>query len=116
MLPAERKRRIVELVTAADGRSVEALAEELGITMDNVEEMASEAGDSPEINRLLGTEGNLGEMIGLDQDWAVRAIAAVGNYGEVFERHIGEDTAVGLARGLNAQWTEGGLMYAPPFR
>ncbi|MFO7759613.1 MAG: amino acid ABC transporter substrate-binding protein [Roseovarius sp.] len=91
-------------------------AEELDITSENVEEMASEAGDSPEINRLLGTEGDLGEMIGLDQDWAVRAIAAVGNYGEVFERHIGESTSVGLARGLNAQWTEGGLMYSPPFR
>jgi general L-amino acid transport system substrate-binding protein len=55
-------------------------------------------------------------MMGLDNDWAVRVIGAVGNYGEVFERNIGEATPVGLARGLNAQWTEGGLLYAPPFR
>jgi general L-amino acid transport system substrate-binding protein len=91
-------------------------AEEFGITSANVEEMASEATDSPEVNRILGTEGNLGDMIGLEQDWAVKAIAAGGNYGELFERHIGESTPVGLARGLNAQWTEGGLLYAPPFR
>jgi len=91
-------------------------AEEFGITSANVEEMASEATDSPEVNRILGTEGNLGDMIGLEQDWAVKAIAAGGNYGELFERHIGESTPVGLARGLNAQWTEGGLLFAPPFR
>lgn len=91
-------------------------AEEFGITSANVEELASEPTDSPEINRMLGTEGNLGEMLGLDKDWAVRAIAAGGNYGEIFARHIGESTPVGLARGLNAQWTEGGLLYAPPFR
>ena len=91
-------------------------AEEFGITSANVEEMASEATDSPEVNRMLGTEGNLGDMIGLEQDWAVKAIAAGGNYGELFERHIGESTPVGLARGLNAQWTEGGLLFAPPFR
>jgi len=91
-------------------------AEEFGITSANVEEMASEATDSPEVNRILGTEGNLGDMIGLEQDWAVKAIAAGGNYGELFERHIGESTPIGLARGLNAQWTEGGLLFAPPFR
>jgi len=91
-------------------------AEELGVTSANISEMASEAGNNPEINRLLGTEGNLGEMLGLDSDWAVRAISAVGNYGELFERHIGENTPIGLARGLNAQWTEGGLLYSPPFR
>jgi general L-amino acid transport system substrate-binding protein len=91
-------------------------AEEFGITSANVEQMAEDGTESPEINRLLGVEGDLGEMIGLDPDWAVRAISAVGNYGEVFERHIGENTPVGLARGLNAQWTEGGLLYAPPFR
>ncbi|MCG6884074.1 MAG: amino acid ABC transporter substrate-binding protein [Silicimonas sp.] len=91
-------------------------AEELGITSANVGELGSAAGDNPEINRLLGTEGNLGEMIGLDADWAKRAIAAVGNYGEIFEKNIGENTPIGLARGLNAQWTNGGLIYAPPFR
>ena len=91
-------------------------AEELGVTSANVEEMASAPTNSPEINRLLGTEGNLGEMIGLDADWAKRAIAVGGNYGEVFEKNIGENTPIGLARGLNAQWTDGGILYSPPFR
>ncbi|APX90169.1 amino acid ABC transporter substrate-binding protein [Brevirhabdus pacifica] len=91
-------------------------AEELGVTSANVADMAAEAGNNPEINRMLGTEGNLGEMLGLDADWAKRAIAVAGNYGEIFEKNIGENTPIGLARGLNAQWTEGGLMYAPPFR
>ena len=91
-------------------------AEELGVSSANVSDMASAAGDSPEINRLLGTEGNLGEMIGLESDWAVQAISAGGNYGELFEKNIGENTPIGLARGLNAQWTEGGLLYSPPFR
>jgi general L-amino acid transport system substrate-binding protein len=91
-------------------------AEELGITKDNVGEMGAAAGNNPEINRLLGTEGNLGEMLGLDASWAKNIIMAVGNYGEVFETNIGESTPIGLARGLNAQWTNGGLLYAPPFR
>ncbi|OWU84008.1 amino acid ABC transporter substrate-binding protein [Oceanicola sp. 22II-s10i] len=91
-------------------------AEEFGITSANVADMAAAAGDSPEINRMLGTEGNLGEMLGLDANWAVNAISAGGNYGEVFEKNIGESTPIGLARGLNAQWTEGGLLYSPPFR
>ena len=91
-------------------------AEEYGVTSANVADMASAPGDSPEINRMLGTEGNLGEMIGLDADWAANAIAAGGNYGELFAKNIGEDTPIGLSRGLNAQWTEGGLLYSPPFR
>ena len=90
-------------------------AEELGVTSANVAEMAAGT-NNPEINRLLGSEGNLGEQLGLDADWAQRAIAAVGNYGEIFEANIGEATAIGLARGLNAQWTNGGLIYSPPFR
>jgi general L-amino acid transport system substrate-binding protein len=90
-------------------------AEELGITSANVDELA-QGTDNPEINRLLGSEGNLGEMMGLPADWAVNAIKAGGNYGEIFEAYIGENTPIGLARGLNAQWTEGGLLYAPPFR
>ena len=91
-------------------------AEELGVTSENVEEMAAAPGNNPEINRMLGTEGELGAMIGLEADWAKNAIAAGGNYGELFEKHIGESTPIGLARGLNAQWTEGGLIYSPPFR
>ena len=91
-------------------------AEEYGVTSANVQDMASAPGDSPEVNRLLGTEGELGAMIGLENDWAVNAISAGGNYGEIFARNIGEDTPIGLARGLNAQWTNGGLLYSPPFR
>ena len=88
--------------------------EELGITSANVAELAKGT-DNPEINRLLGSEGSLGAMLGLDAQWALRILSA-GNYGEVFEKNIGENSPVGLARGLNGQWTEGGLLYAPPFR
>ena len=91
-------------------------AEEYGVTSANVAELASAPGANPEINRLLGTEGTLGEMLGLSNDWAKNAIMAGGNYGELFEKNIGENTPIGLARGLNAQWTEGGLLYSPPFR
>lgn len=91
-------------------------AEELGVTSENVAELAAAPTNNPEVNRLLGTEGELGAMIGLDADWAVRAISVAGNYGEIFESNIGESTPIGLARGLNAQWTEGGLLYSPPFR
>ena len=91
-------------------------AEELGVTSDNIDELASAPGANPEVNRLLGTEGTLGEMLGLEADWAKMAISAGGNYGEVFANNIGESTNIGLARGLNAQWTEGGLIYSPPFR
>jgi general L-amino acid transport system substrate-binding protein len=91
-------------------------AEEFGITAANVMEMAAAPGPNPEINRLLGTEGDLGAMMGLDAQWAARAIAAGGNYGEIFEANIGASTAIGLSRGLNALWTQGGLQYAPPFR
>jgi general L-amino acid transport system substrate-binding protein len=90
-------------------------AEELGVTSANLAEMAAGT-NNPEINRLLGTEGTLGEMLGLSADWGKNAVAAGGNYGEVFAKNIGEDTPIGLARGLNAQWTEGGLLYSPPFR
>ncbi len=90
-------------------------AEELGVTSANLDEMAA-GSDNPEINRLLGTEGTLGEMLGLDNDWAKRIIASVGNYGEAFEANIGESTPIGLSRGLNALWKQGGLQYSPPFR
>jgi len=94
-------------------------AEEFGITSANVEEMASAPvapEDNPEINRLLGKTDDLGAMMGLDKDWAKRAIMAGGNYGEIFAANIGESTPIGLARGLNALWTQGGLQYSPPFR
>ena len=96
-------------------------AEEKGITKANIEEMAtkvaSDPAADPEVKRLLGVgDDDLGAMIGLDKEWAKRAIAANGNYGEIFEANIGTATPIGLARGLNAQWTQGGLQYAPPFR
>jgi len=90
-------------------------AEELGVTSANMAQMASGT-NNPEINRLMGTEGNLGEMLGLSADWAQKALGVGGNYGEIFEKTIGESTPIGLARGLNAQWTQGGLLYTPPFR
>ena len=90
-------------------------AEEYGVTAANVDEMAKGT-ENPEINRLLGVEGELGKMMGLENDWAVKAIKAGGNYGEIFAATIGESTPIGLARGLNAQWTQGGLLYTPPFR
>jgi general L-amino acid transport system substrate-binding protein len=91
-------------------------AEELGVTSANVAKSSMEAGNNPEVNRLLGTEGDLGAMLGLDKDWASRAISVAGNYGEIFESNIGEKTAIGISRGLNASWTNGGLLYTPPFR
>jgi len=90
-------------------------AEELGVTQANVDEMAAGT-NNPEINRMLGAEGDLGAMTGLPKDFAHQAIKAVGNYGEVFERFIGPSTPIGLERGLNALWTQGGILYSPPFR
>ncbi len=90
-------------------------AEELGVTQANVAEMAKGT-DHPEINRMLGSEGSLGEMLGLDAQWAVRAIAAEGNYAEIFDRYIGKDSPLALERGLNALYTDGGILYSPPFR
>ena len=91
------------------------IAEEKGITQANVAEKAAGT-DDPEINRLLGSEGEYGAMMGLDKDWAVKAISAGGNYGELFEKYIGKDTPIGLDRGLNGLWTKGGILYSPPFR
>lgn len=90
-------------------------AEELGVTAANLDEMSAGT-NNPEINRLLGTEGTLGEMLGLDKEWAKRAIAVGGNYAEIFDANIGPDTAIGLGRGVNALWTDGGILYTPPFR
>ena len=89
--------------------------EEYGVTSANIEEL-SKSSTNPEVQRLLGQTDNLGGMIGLDAEWTKRAIMANGNYGEIFAATIGEQTPIGLARGLNALWTQGGLMYAPPFR
>jgi general L-amino acid transport system substrate-binding protein len=89
-------------------------AEELGVTQANVEEMKNS--ENPEIRRLLGTDGTFGEGIGLGNDWAANIIAAVGNYGEIFERNIGVNTPLAIERGLNALWKDGGLQYGMPIR
>jgi len=90
-------------------------AEESGVTSANVDEMKANS-DNPTIKRMLGVSGDMGEKLKLDSDWAYRAIKQVGNYGEIFERNVGPDTPLGLERGENALWTDGGLMYAPPIR
>ena len=89
-------------------------AEELGVTSKNVEEMKKS--DSPRVRRLLGVEGAFGHAIGLSDDWVVRIVRHVGNYGEIFERNVGKETPLGIERGLNALWNKGGIMYAPPIR
>ncbi len=88
-------------------------AEEFGVTSKNVDEMKTS--DDAEIARLLGTEGELGSTLGLSDDWAYQIVKQVGNYGEVFERTLGKDSPLKLKRGLNAQWKDGGMIYAPPF-
>jgi general L-amino acid transport system substrate-binding protein len=87
-------------------------AEEQEITSDNVEEMVGS--DNPVIARLLGSEGDLG--LGLEADWVVNVISAVGNYGEIYERNLGPGTSFELERGLNSLYTDDGLLYAPPYR
>jgi general L-amino acid transport system substrate-binding protein len=89
-------------------------AEELGVTKANVDQMMKS--DNPEIKRLLGTEGKFGEATGLTNDWAVRIVKHVGNYGEIFDRNIGEGSPLKIKRGLNDLWTKGGLQYGVPVR
>ena len=89
-------------------------AEELGITSQNVDEMLKSK--NPAIQRFLGVSAGNGKALGLDEKWAYNIIKQVGNYGEVFERNVGVNTKLGLERGLNALWTNGGLMYSPPFK
>ena len=89
-------------------------AEELGVSQKNLDEAMKST--QPEIKRLLGTEGNFGEQLGLTKDWVVRIIKLVGNYGEVFERNVGTGSRLGISRGINRLWTKGGIQYAPPIR
>jgi general L-amino acid transport system substrate-binding protein len=86
-------------------------AEELGVTSANVDQML--ASQNPEVQRLLGVTGGLGQMLGVDNRWAYNVIKQVGNFEEMWERNI---TPIGVPRGINALWTKGGLMYAPPIR
>lgn len=89
-------------------------AEELGITQKNVDEQAKS--DKPELKRVFGTDGSLGETLGLTKDWVQRIIKATGNYGESFDRNVGAGSKLGIARGLNQLWNKGGIMFAPPIR
>ncbi len=89
-------------------------AEELGITAENVASMVG--GENPVVRRLLGDEGDLGQMLALSSDWVVKVIGSVGNYGEIYDRNLGPETPFAIERGLNALWTDGGLLYAPPYR
>ncbi|MBC7434698.1 MAG: amino acid ABC transporter substrate-binding protein [Bdellovibrionales bacterium] len=90
-------------------------AEEYGVTQANVDKLKAESTD-PVVQRLLGKSEDMGKLLGLDRDWLVRAVKTVGNYGEIFERNVGEKTPLALKRGPNAQWSKGGLQYAPPIR
>jgi len=89
-------------------------AEELGITQKNVDDMAKS--DKPELKRVFGADGNLGETLGLTKDWVYRIVKATGNYGEMFDRNVGAGSKLGIARGLNQLWSKGGIQYAPPIR
>jgi len=90
------------------------IAEEYGVTSENVDDHTDP--ESPELRRLLGIDPGMGETLGLPENWARDGIAQVGNYGEIFDRTLGASSTLGLERGLNALWTEGGLLYAPPLR
>ncbi|MFT0860079.1 amino acid ABC transporter substrate-binding protein [Ancylobacter sp. G4_0304] len=89
-------------------------AEELGITSKNVDDMLKS--ENPEVKRIVGTEGKFGEGLGIGNDWAFQIVKQVGNYGEMYDRNVGPDTPLKLARGTNALWSKGGLQYAPPIR
>jgi len=89
-------------------------AEESGVTSKNVDEMRKSK--DPNIARLVGTKGKLGQGLGLNNEWAYRIIKQVGNYGEIFDRNVGKDSPLKLERGINALWTKGGLIYSPPFK
>jgi general L-amino acid transport system substrate-binding protein len=91
-------------------------AEEAGVTQANVDEMKNS--DNPDIKRLLGTEAEtkIGTDLGVSNDWVVNIVKAVGNYGEMFERNVGQGSPLKIARGINALWTKGGLQYGMPIR
>jgi general L-amino acid transport system substrate-binding protein len=89
-------------------------AEELGVTSKNVDEKAKI--ENPELKRVLGSDGNFGEQLGVTKDWVIRIVKAVGNYGEVFDRNVGAGSPLAINRGLNNLWNKGGLQYAPPIR
>ena len=89
-------------------------AEELGVGKATIDE--AQKSEQPAVRRLIGAEGDFGESLGLTNDWALRALRAVGNYGEIFERNLGAHSRYGIPRGLNQLWASGGILYAPPLR
>jgi general L-amino acid transport system substrate-binding protein len=89
-------------------------AEELGVKSTTVDDALKSA--DPNVRRLVGTEGEFGQQLGLANDWAARVIRATGNYGEIYERNVGAQSRLSIPRGLNALWTKGGIQYAPPIR
>ena len=89
-------------------------AEQLGITSANVDEFLGS--DDPYVLNVLGVEGDLGQAMGLNNDWCYQVIKQVGNYGEIYDKNLGPDTRFNVPRGLNTLYTEGGLLYSPPFR
>ncbi len=89
-------------------------AEELGVTSKNIDDALKSK--KPDVMRLVGTEGAYGEEMDLTRDWAARIIRHVGNYGEVYDRNVGEDSKLKIPRGLNQLWSAGGIQYAPPIR
>ena len=90
-------------------------AESMGITQKNIDRIKGQA-NLQEVRHMLGLDLNLGATIGLTKGWGYRIIKQVGNYSDVFERNIGSNSHLGITRGLNAQWADGGLLYAPPVR
>jgi general L-amino acid transport system substrate-binding protein len=90
-------------------------AEELGVDSKNVTELAKGT-KNPDVARLLGVDGEYGKDLKLPKDWVVQIVKQVGNYGEIFDRNIGDGSELKIQRGLNAQWSKGGLHYAPPVR
>ena len=89
-------------------------AEELGLTSANIDKMKTS--DNPNIGRFVGNDGPKGSGMDLPDDWAYQIVKQVGNYGESFDRNVGEGSALKISRGLNALWSEGGLQFAPPMR
>ena len=90
-------------------------AEELRVTSANVDAMKRDS-KNPDIRRLLGLDGEKGDSLGLPDDWSYQIIKQVGNYAESFERNVGKESPLKIARGLNALWKDGGIQYAPPMR
>ena len=91
------------------------IAEEKGLSSKNVDDVKKSTKDQ-ELKRMLGLEGEYGARLGLGNEWAYNIVKLVGNYGESYEEHVGPNTPVALARGLNQLWTKGGILYSPPFR